>query len=180
MEKTATGKSKVKMTDGLFAMMGRDQRALQINGKAVDATSGQVKLLLDTEDVLPNIKNIATQEENGGLNYSGTTDLDWIHVNSFDFVDDDSLILSSREQNSLIKVSNIYEKPELDYIIHYGTLYKGSSYEDKLLTRKGNLVTPAGQHTVTVEKDNSLPDGQYYIYMFNNNYGRVTAFPEFD
>ena len=48
------------------------------------------------------------------------------------------------------------------------------------MTRKGNLVTPAGQHTVTVEKDNSLPDGQYYIYMFNNNYGRVTAFPEFD
>ena len=90
---------------------------------SVDATSGQVKLLLDTEDVLPNIKNIATQEENGGLNYSGTTDLDWIHVNSFDFVDDDSLILSSREQSSLIKVSNIYEKPELDYIIHYGTLY---------------------------------------------------------
>ena len=180
MEKTATGKSKVKMTDGLFAMMGRDQRALQNNGKAVDATSGQVKLLLDTEDVLPNIKNIATQEENGGLNYSGTTDLDWIHVNSFDFVDDDSLILSSREQSSLIKVSNIYEKPELDYIIHYGTLYKGSGYEDKLLTRKGNLVAPAGQHTVTVEKDDSLPDGQYYIYMFNNNYGRVTAFPEFD
>lgn len=147
---------------------------------SVDATSGQVKLLLDTEDVLPNIKNIATQEENGGLNYSGTTDLDWIHVNSFDFVDDDSLILSSREQSSLIKVSNIYEKPELDYIIHYGTLYKGSGYEDKLLTRKGNLVAPARQHTVTVEKDNSLPDGQYYIYMFNNNYGRVTAFPEFD
>lgn len=275
MEKTAIGKSKVKMTDGLFAMMGRDQGALQNNGKAVDAnvflwdnngvcrgriplndyktdrllfiknemvysydinhlafvnrlgkvtktislgdyqlhhdfmydkhtnkilclvsinskttiedsiisvdaTSGQVKLLLDTEDVLPNIKNIATQEENGGLNYSGTTDLDWIHVNSFDFVDDDSLILSSREQSSLIKVSNIYEKPELDYIIHYGTLYKGSGYEDKLLTRKGNLVAPAGQHTVTVEKDDSLPDGQYYIYMFNNNYGRVTAFPEFD
>lgn len=180
MEKTATGKSKVKMTDGLFAMMGKDQGALQNNGKAVDATSEQVKLLLDTEDVLPNIKNIATQEENGGLNYSGTTDLDWIHVNSFDFVDDDSLILSSREQSSLIKVSNIYEKPELDYIIHYGTLYKGSGYEDKLLTRKGNLVAPAGQHTVTVEKDNSLPDGQYYIYMFNNNYGRATAFPEFD
>lgn len=275
MEKTAIGKSKVKMTDGLFAMMGRDQGALQNNGKAVDAnvflwdnngvcrgriplndyktdrllfiknemvysydinhlafvnrlgkvtktislgdyqlhhdfmydkhtnkilclvsinrkttiedsiisvdaTSGQVKLLLDTEDVLPNIKNIATQEENGGLNYSGTTDLDWIHVNSFDFVDDDSLILSSREQSSLIKVSNIYEKPELDYIIHYGTLYKGSGYEDKLLTRKGNLVAPAGQHTITVEKDDSLPDGQYYIYMFNNNYGRVTAFPEFD
>jgi len=129
---------------------------------SVDATSGQVKLLLDTEDVLPNIKNIATQEENGGLNYSGTTDLDWIHVNSFDFVDDDSLILSNREQSSLIKVSNIYEKPELDYIIHYGTLYKGSDYVDKLLTRKGNLVAPAGQHTVTIEKDDSLPDWSSY------------------
>ena len=80
----------------------------------------------------------------------------------------------------MIKVSNIYEKPELDYIIHYGTLYKGSGYEDKLLTRKGNLVATAGQHTVTVEIDDSLPDGQYYVYMFNNNYGRVTAFPEFD
>lgn len=275
MEKVSTGKSKVKMTDGLFAMMGRDQGALQNNGKAVDAnvflwdnngvcrgriplndyktdrllfiknemvysydinhlafvnrlgkvtktmslgeyqlhhdfmydkntnkilclvsinskntiedsiisvdaTSGKVELLLDTEDILPNIKNIATQKENGGLNYSGTTDLDWIHINSFDFIDDDSLILSSREQSSLIKVSNIYEKPELDYIIHYGTLYKGSGYEDKLLTRKGDLVAPAGQHTVTIEKDDSLPEGQYYVYMFNNNYGRVTAFPGFD
>lgn len=275
MEKVSTGKSKVKMTDGLFAMMGRDQGALQNNGKAVDANvflwdnngvcrgriplndyktdrllfiknemvysydinhlafvnrlgkvtktmslgdyqlhhdfmydkntnkilclvsinskntiedsiisvdaaSGKVELLLDTEDLLPNIKNIATQKENGGLNYSGTTDLDWIHINSFDFIDDDSLILSSREQSSLIKVSNIYEKPELDYIIHYGTLYKGSGYEDKLLTRKGDLVAPAGQHTVTIEKDDSLPEGQYYVYMFNNNYGRVTAFPGFD
>lgn len=275
MEKVTTGKSRVKMTDGLFAMMGRDQGALQNNGKAVDANvflwdnngvcrgriplndyktdrllfiknemvysydinhlafvnrlgkitktmslgdyqlhhdfmydentnkilclvsinrkdtiedsiisvdaaSGKVELLLDTEDLLPNIKNIATQKENGGLNYSGTTDLDWIHINSFDFIDDDSLILSSREQSSLIKVSNIYEKPELDYIIHYGTLYKGSGYEDKLLTRKGKLVAPAGQHTVTIEKDDSLPEGQYYVYMFNNNYGRVTAFPGFD
>ena len=49
------------------------------------------------------------------------------------------------------------------------------------MTRKGNLVTPAGQHTVTVEKDNSLPDGQYYIYMFNKRIMEESlAFPEFD
>lgn len=275
MKKVNAGESKVEMTDGLFAMMGRDQGALQDNGKAVDANvflwdnngvcrgriplndyktdrllfindemvysydinhiafvnrlgkvtktmglgnyelhhdfmydkntnkilclvndkskdtiedsiitvdikTGKVESLVDTEDILPNIKKVATQEENGGLNYSGTTDLDWIHVNSFDFVDDDSLILSSREQSSLIKVSNIYEKPELDYIIHYGTLYEGSGYEDKLLKRKGDLVALAGQHTVTIEKDDSLPEGQYYVYTFNNNYGRVTAFPDFD
>lgn len=275
MEKVNTGDSKVEMTDGLFAMMGRDQGALQDNGKAVDANvflwdnqgvcrgriplndyktdrflfvndemvysydinhiafvnrlgkvtktmglgnyelhhdfmydkntnkilclvndkskdtiedciitvdvkTGKVEMLLDTEDLLPNIRKIATQKENGGLNYSGTTELDWIHVNSFDFIDDDSLILSSREQSSLIKVSNIYEKPKLDYIIHYGTLYEGSGYEDKLLKRKGDLVALAGQHTVTIEKDDSLPEGQYYVYTFNNNYGRVTAFPNFD
>lgn len=224
MKKTATGKSKVKMTDGLFAMMGRDQGALQNNGKAVDANvflwdnngvcRGRIPLNDYKTDRLLFIKNemvysydinhlafvnrlgkvtktisLGDYQLHHDFMYDKHTNkiLCLVSINSkttiedsIISVDDDSLILSSREQSSLIKVSNIYEKPELDYIIHYGTLYKGNGYDDKLLTRKGNLVAPAGQHTVTVEKDDSLPDGQYYVYMLNNNYGRVTAFPEFD
>ena len=33
---------------------------------------------------------------------------------------------------------------------------------------------------ITVEYDDSLPEGQYYLYMFNNNYGKATSIPTFD
>lgn len=37
-----------------------------------------------------------------------------------------------------------------------------------------------GQHTITVEKDPSLPAGQYYLYMYNNNFGSAKTLPKFN
>ena len=41
-------------------------------------------------------------------------------------------------------------------------------------------MAQAGQHTITYEKDDSLADGQYYLYMFNNNYASSSAYTSFD
>ncbi len=146
---------------------------------SVDIKSGKTSLLFDCEELLPLMRSMAVQRK-GGLNTYGGTELDWIHLNSFDLVDDNSLILSSREHSSLIKIKNIYKQPELDYIIHRGTIYNGTELAKYQLKREGELISNAGQHTITVEKDDSLPDGQYYLYMFNNYYGRATSIPSFD
>ena len=116
------------------------------------------------------MRKLAIQRK-GGRNTYGGTELDWIHINSFDFLDDgNSLVLSSREQSSILKIKNIYTKPELDYVIHRGTIYNGTDIAKYQLKREGDFVANAGQHMITVEYDDSLPEGQYYLYMFNHSY----------
>ena len=44
-------------------------------------------------------------------------DFDWMHINSLSLIGDDSLILSSRETSSIIKISDIYGSPTVDYLI---------------------------------------------------------------
>ncbi|WP_216696779.1 aryl-sulfate sulfotransferase [Anaerostipes faecalis] len=146
---------------------------------SVDLKTNQVKKLIDFEDLLKEMRENAVQRE-GGKNTYGGTELDWLHLNSMDILDNGQIIVSSREQSALIKVSDIYENPKISYIIHSGTLYDGTAYEKYLLKQKGNFVGQAGQHTITVEYDNSLPEGQYYLYMFNNNFGNAATIPDFD
>ena len=50
-------------------------------------------------------------------------------------------------------------------------VYKDTEYEDLVLTQKGNFVNHAGQHTFTYVEDDVLRSGQYYLEMYNNNYG---------
>ena len=65
-------------------------------------------------------------------------------------------------------------------MIHRGTIYNGTDIAKYQLKREGDFVANAGQHMITVEYDDSLPEGQYYLYMFNNNYGKATSIPTFD
>ena len=48
--------------------------------------------------------------------------------------------------------------------------WNSTGYESQLLTKTSDFSMQAGQHYVTYEENNSLPKGQYYLYMFNNNY----------
>lgn len=110
------------------------------------------------------MRKLAIQRK-GGRNTYGGTELDWIHINSFDFLDDgNSLVLSSREQSSILKIKNIYTKPELDYVIHRGTIYNGTDIAKYQLKREGDFVANAGQHMITVEYDDSFQkDNIIYI-----------------
>lgn len=146
----------------------------------VDVKTGKTTQLFDCEKILPLMRKLAVQRK-GGKNTYGGTELDWIHINSFDFLDDaNSIVLSSREQSAILKIKNIYTKPELDYVIHRGTIYNGTEIAKYQLKREGDFISNAGQHTITVEYDPSLPKGQYYLYMFNNYYGRAASIPKFD
>ena len=146
---------------------------------SVDLETGKVKEFIDFEELLPEMRENAVQRE-GGKNTYGGTELDWLHLNSLDIIDDGEIIVSSREQSALIKVSDIFDQPEISYIIHGGTLYDGTDYEQYLLEQDGDFRGQAGQHTITVEKSDDLEDGQYYLYMFDNNFGNAATIPDFD
>lgn len=43
--------------------------------------------------------------------------------------------------------------------------WNSTGYESQLLTKTSDFSMQAGQHYVTYEENNSLPKGQYYLYM---------------
>ena len=146
---------------------------------SVDLNSGDVKKLVDFEVLLKDMRNQSVQRK-GGKNTYGGTELDWLHLNSLDMINDEDAVFSSREESSLIKIKNIYDNPQIDYIIHSGSLYNGTKYESLLLKGEGKIVGPAGQHTITVEHDKNLKDGQYYLFFYDNNFGSAKTLPQFD
>lgn len=147
---------------------------------SVNLDTKKVKKLIDFSSLMSSARKKHVQRK-GGKNTYGGTELDWLHLNSLDLIKDGELIVSSREESSLIKVKNIYTKPKIDYIIHSGTFYNNTKLKKYLLKRVGkSFVGHAGQHTITVEKDDSLPSGQYYLYLYNNNFGSAKTLPKFN
>ncbi len=145
----------------------------------IDCETGTVTELIDFKKLMPEFRASAVQRD-GGKNTYGGTELDWIHFNSLDIISDGEIILSSREHSSLIKISKLYDSPQIDYIIHGGSLYTGTKYASLQLKKVGDFIGQAGQHTITVETDSSLSAHQYYLYMFNNNFGNAATIPSFD
>ena len=95
----------------------------------------------------------------------GAEDLDWMHINSLSLVDKTSLIISSRETSTIIKLDNIYSNPTIDYMIGSDNFWQESGYDSLLLNKTSDFSMQAGQHCVTYVEDNSLPQGQYYLQL---------------
>lgn len=114
---------------------------------SVDLDTKEVSKLLDMKDYFSEALENAEMPENGKNSYGGD-ELDWIHINSIS-LNDNSLYLSSRELSTIIKIDDLYGMQELDYIISDPSVWEGTSLENKLLTKKGDFVSQAGQHTIT-------------------------------
>ena len=159
--------------------------ALATNHKSKTAQDSIVLLNLQTGDyaelvnftqLLPDIAksavNSATDPEGEGLG--------WIQLNSIQIIDTDNVLVGSRELNSIIKVDRVRENPKIAYIISDPTFWTKTAYADLLLGQKGSFTNHVGQYNVTYLKDKSLGNGQYYIHIYNNNYGNSTSYPNFD
>lgn len=142
----------------------------------LDLETGNYTELFNFKAIFPDIANSAvnsaTDPEGEGLG--------WIQLNSIQIVDSDNIIVSSRELNSIIKVDRIREAPEIAYIISDPVFWQGTPYASLVLEQIGGFTNHAGQYSVSYLKDASLKNGQYYIHMYNNNYGNSTSYPEFD
>ncbi len=134
--------------------------------------------IIDMKDYLKECYESATwpTEDNGEKSET----LDWIHMNTVDINSNGDIALSARENSTIIVMENIYEEPKIKYMIHGGSYFEDTEYEDLLLEQVGDFVPQAGQHTTTFVKDSGLLDGQYYMHLYNNNYASSKTIPGFD
>lgn len=140
---------------------------------SLDLTTGEYTEVVDFETLLPKAKERAVLPE-------GESKLDWLHLNTIQFVNGTDIIVSSRELSTIIRVNDIFNAPYIEYMIGEPSVWEGTGYEDLLYTKVGDFSNTGGQHTVTYLEDENLEEGQYYLYMFNNNYGISETFPEYD
>lgn len=144
---------------------------------SLDLESGEVSLVADFEVLMNDIYKRATRPEQ---NMTFGTEFDWIHFNAVAFVNDTDILLSSRELSSVIRVDNIYENPTVSAIIADEAIWADTAYADITYSKEGEFSSHAGQHHLMVFKDESLEEGQYYLTMYNNNWGYSPTWPEFD
>lgn len=143
----------------------------------IDPDKDKILQVIDLGEILGDYK--ATTHKGSTTNQEGVLGLDWMHINAIQWLGNNTVILSSRETSSILKISNLFgDSPNIDYIIGQQNFWD-ATYGDKVLTQVGTFPNTGGQHSVTIEYDDSLPDGQYYLYMFNNNYG-VSATQDYD
>lgn len=140
----------------------------------IDKNTGDITGVLDFGSLFPDYKENCLEAADG--------DLDWIHINTVQYVGDDMLIVSSRETSTILKISEAFSSPKIEYMIGSADFWQGTGYESLLLEKdmgNGRFSDTGGQHSVTYEKDDGLEEGQYYLYMFNNNFGASES-REFD
>lgn len=143
----------------------------------IDPDKDKILQVIDLGEILGDYK--ATTHKGFTTNQEGVLGLDWMHINAIQWLGNNTVILSSRETSSILKISNLFgDSLNIDYIIGQQNFWD-ATYGDKVLTQVGTFPNTGGQHSVTIEYDDSLPDGQYYLYMFNNNYG-VSATQDYD
>lgn len=126
---------------------------------SVDLDDGTVTELIDLADLFADYLDSLTADE----------PLDWMHINSIRLIGEDSIIISSRETSTIIKIDDIYDEPVVDYMIGSGQFWEESGYDSLLLEQVGDFSLQAGQHCVEYETSDELEDGQYYLYFYNNN-----------
>lgn len=138
----------------------------------LDVNSGEVTEVLDLGDLFGDYKAECQRSEDG--------ELDWMHINTIQWIGNGSVLLSSRETSSIIRVNDIYGTPTVGYMLGEKSFWAGTQYESLIFAKDGEFTIHGGQHTVAYAEDDSLPDGQYYLYMFNNNIGISETRPDFD
>lgn len=160
--------------DGNILILASDSRQDSAEDVVVklDIKTGQVSEVLDLGDLLGNYKASCVANAEG--------DLDWMHINTIQWMGSGQILLSSRETSTIFKISSLYTAPKIDYMIGADKFWAGTGYENLLFTKGGDFTIQGGQHSVTYVQDSTLKTGQYYLYMYNNNIGYSETRPDFD
>lgn len=140
--------------------------------------TGKITNSFKLEEVFKDLRENAYYNKDEVAKEVESVGVDWMHINTINYFKDDTVILSSRETSSIIKIKNIFESPEIIYILGDESFYKDFDEKKYLYNKIGDFTNSGGQHTVTYIETNE--EGVYYLSMFNNNIGISTTEPNFD
>lgn len=107
----------------------------------LDVNSGEVTEVLDLEDLFGDYKKTCVK--------NSSDELDWMHINTIQYMGNGSVLLSSRETSTIIKVDNLYDEPSISYMIGEKDFWEDTSYVSCVLNKKGKFTIQGGQHTIT-------------------------------
>lgn len=160
--------------DGNILILATDTEQDSVEDVVVrlNVTDGTVDEVLDLGDLFGAYKETCVENSDG--------DLDWMHINTIQWMGDGQVLFSSRETSSIIKIKDLYSAPAVEYMISDPAVWADTEWADLVLEKSGDFASQGGQHSITYVKDESLPEGQYYLYMFNNNIGVSETRPDFD
>ena len=97
----------------------------------------------------------------------------WLNINSIDY-SNNNIILSSKSTSSIIKITNIYKKPTIKYILGNKDIYNDTNLSKYIYNKKGDFILHNNQMTVknnitlmtnTESKDKTM----YYEYKVNED-----------
>ncbi len=140
--------------------------------------TGEITDSFKLEEVFKDLRENAYYNKDEVAKEVESVGVDWMHINTINYFKDDTVILSSRETSSIIKIKNIFESPETVYILGDESFYKDFDEKKYLYNKIGDFTNSGGQHTVTYIETNE--EGVYYLSMFNNNIGISTTEPNFN
>ena len=101
---------------------------------------------------------------------------DWLHLNSVQYMEkDDSILVSSRETSTIIKVSGIQTTPTLSAFLGDPDFWADTPYAELCYDMDGDFTPQYGQHDVELVADDSLPEGQYLLRIYDNHYWSLST-----
>lgn len=142
---------------------------------SIDLETGQVTELINFSALMQPYYETTRAVSPSDAFFWQAGERDWIHLNSLVYLaEEDSVILSSRETSSILKVSGLHDKPEIDWLLGDESIWQDTPYSDKCLTQEGDFVLQYGQHCVEYYADGE-EDGVYYLSLYNNNYWSTSS-----
>lgn len=93
-------------------------------------------------------------------------------------IDDNTVLISSRETSSILKISALNDKPKIEYAISDKSVWDDVELGADVLTKDGDFTAQAGQHSITYVPTDE--EGVYEVYMFNNNSGLMESRSDFE
>ena len=85
-----------------------------------------------------------------------------MHINTLQYLNDDSVILSSRETSSIIKIKDVSTNPSIDYIIGNEDFWKDTDYTEYLYTKVGDLALIEDKDKIYLPKKHLVEYERYY------------------
>ena len=146
---------------------------------SIDLESGAVSEILDFTQVMQGYFDMTRPVTPTDDFFWQAGEWDWIHLNSLQYMpEDDSLIVSSRETSTIIKVTGIHSAPAVDWLAGDSRFWADTPYADLCLTQEGDFVPQYGQHCVELLAQEG--DGVYTLVIYNNNYWSLNTRDDFE
>ncbi|WP_343363763.1 aryl-sulfate sulfotransferase [Listeria seeligeri] len=160
--KSAIHHDAIELPSGnLLLTINDDTKYMEDTMIEIDRQTGEVVKTIDLKDILP---------EEFYKDYKARSDgkVDWFHQNAIWYDEsDDSIIISSRSQDTVMKID--YNSTKIKWILSDKEGWP-DSYKKYLLNPTGdNFKYPAGQHAVEILPDQDDNSDTVDILLYDNN-----------